>query len=58
MFWQREITFQSYLIFDYEAGTRATGTKLGTSNFFLEGGRLETVQDFLIKLGICRFQQK
>ena len=27
MFWQQEITFQSYLIFDYEAGTRATATK-------------------------------
>ena len=24
MFLQQEITFQSYLIFDYEAGTRAT----------------------------------
>ena len=48
MFWQSklEITFQSYLIFDYEAGTRATATKLRTSNFFLEGGKVETFHDF------------
>ena len=54
MFWQSklEITFQSYLIFDYAAGTRSTATKLRTSNFFLEGGRVENVQNFLIKLGI------